>query len=124
MKKVLLLLLGLIILVLLIYFGSKSLYKQTSSSSTMNPTPATEIQPNIVVISNFSFQPNTLTIKTGTEVTFKNEDSVVHTVTSNSFDSGNINLGNSYKRVFTDKGTFDYHCSLHPTMTGQIIVTQ
>lgn len=124
MKKVFLIILGLIVLILLIYFGSKSLYKQKPSSSTMNPTPTTEIQSNTIVISNFSFQPGTLTIKVGTEITFKNEDSVTHTVTSNSFDSGDINPGASLKHVFSESGTFDYHCSIHPTMTGQIIVTQ
>jgi plastocyanin len=58
-------------------------------------------------------------------VTWSNEDSVGHTVTANggAFGSGTIAPGTSFTRTFATAGTFAYHCSIHPSMTGTITVT-
>ena len=77
------------------------------------------------------YDPSPLTVKTGTSVTWTNKDSTIHTVTSGLpengdvgtlFDSSLINPGNTFVHVFDKQGTFDYSCTLHPFMHGQIIV--
>jgi plastocyanin len=78
-----------------------------------------------VTIQNFAFHPATLTVKTGTKVTFTNEDSTIHTATSSpgsSFDSGNLNKGQSFTFTFTKAGTYSYICSIHQNMKGTVTV--
>ena len=79
---------------------------------------------NQVVIENFSFVPATLTVKAGTKVTWINRDDVPHTVNENDkrFKSGPLDTDDQFSYTFSDPGTFNYFCSLHPKMTGQIIV--
>lgn len=82
-----------------------------------------------VTLSNFSFNPENITIKKGTTVIWTNSDSVGHTVTANSdsainFSSNVLNKGESYKFTFNSIGTFNYHCLPHPNMTAQVIVTE
>jgi plastocyanin len=79
-----------------------------------------------VAIANFSFSPDTLTIKVGTTVTWTNQDSVEHTVTSDTglFDSGNLSQGKTFNYTFTEAGTYPYHCTPHHSkMAGTVIVT-
>ncbi len=80
---------------------------------------------NTVTISGYSFHPLILTVSPGTTVTWNNQDSVNHTVTSdtNAFDSGPIAPGGSFSHRFTSLGTFVYHCHIHPTMQGSIVVS-
>ena len=75
-----------------------------------------------VAIRNFAFDPADLTVKVGDTVTFTNDDSVAHTVTFESFDSGNVDAGGTYSHKFDTAGKFPYHCSIHPQMTGTITV--
>jgi plastocyanin len=72
---------------------------------------------------NFSFGPNSLTIKVGTKVTWTNHDSVTHTVTANqgAFNSS-VSPGSSFSFTFTKAGTYAYHCAIHPSMTATIVV--
>jgi plastocyanin len=79
---------------------------------------------NSVEMKNLSFNPNNITVSAGTEVTFTNNDSTTHTVTFDTFDSGDIGSGASYRHVFDTPGTFKYSCSPHPFMTGQVEVKQ
>jgi len=78
-----------------------------------------------VSIANFSFQPSSIFVHAGDTVTWHNNDSVDHTVTSNSgdFDSGSISPGGSYSQSFDTAGVYSYHCSIHPNMHGMVIVT-
>jgi plastocyanin len=91
-----------------------------------NPTDPNNPPPggNSVTISNFSFSPSNLTVSAGTTVTWTNNDAVAHTSTSNSgaWDSGNIAQGGTFSFTFDSTGTYPYHCTPHPQMTGQIIV--
>jgi plastocyanin len=81
----------------------------------------------VVAISGFSFQPAMTTISGGVSLTWTNYDSATHTVTTDSgvtpaFDSGNITPFISYSLVLTLPGTYAYHCSIHTSMRGTIIV--
>ena len=58
----------------------------------------------------------------GDTVTWVNLDSAAHTVTSASFDSSSLAKGQSYKFTFNQAGTFKYHCTVHPSMLGEVIV--
>jgi amicyanin len=77
-----------------------------------------------VQIIDFAFAPATLTVTVGDTVTWTNMDQVVHTATSTSgaFDSGDLGQGESYSLTFTAAGTYDYLCTPHPSMTGQVVV--
>jgi plastocyanin len=77
------------------------------------------------------YDPSPLTVNAGTSVTWTNNDSTIHTVTSGLpeqgsigtlFDSGLINPGKTFTHIFDKTGTFDYSCTLHPFMRGQVIV--
>jgi plastocyanin len=88
-----------------------------------NPPPTGN--PNTVTIKNFAFSPSVLTVSSGTTVTWVNEDSTVHTVTSDSgseLNSGEVPSGQSYTHTFNTAGTFSYHCSIHTSMKAQIVV--
>jgi plastocyanin len=81
--------------------------------------------PNLVVINNFAFTPQTLTISVGDTVSWRNDQGVGHTVTSvsgNTMDSGVLTQGQTYQVVFTQAGTYPYYCTIHPSMTGVITV--
>jgi plastocyanin len=75
-----------------------------------------------VKIVDFRFRPGTLTISRGDVVRWKNRGSVTHTSTSSSWDSGRIAPGGTFRKRFRHAGTFEYHCSIHPQMTGTIVV--
>jgi plastocyanin len=69
------------------------------------------------------FRPGSITIDRGTVVKWVNRDSQTHTSTGNSWDSGNIAAGDSFRKRFRHRGTFAYHCTIHPNMLGTIRVT-
>ena len=77
-----------------------------------------------VTIDNFVFEPARLTIKAGTTVTWVNRDDIPHTVASKDrlFKSKAMDTEESYSFTFTTPGEYDYFCSLHPHMTGTIVV--
>ena len=75
-----------------------------------------------VSMRNMQFYPQTLQVKKGTIVEWKNDDLVPHTATSASFDSGSLGPGKSWRHTFTKAGQFAYACTFHPTMTGVVIV--
>jgi len=76
-----------------------------------------------IKIGNFTFGPQELKIKAGTTVTWTNEDDIPHTVVSlNNFRSKALDSEDKYSFTFTTPGTYKYFCSLHPHMTGTIVV--
>lgn len=77
-----------------------------------------------VTIKGFDYHPKTLTVKSGTKITWTDKDSTNHTVTAddNSFDVGNISGGASGSHTFAKAGTFAYHCTYHPNMHGRVVV--
>lgn len=87
--------------------------------------PSVRVAPAAVRISNFTFGPKAVTVKVGQTVTWTNDDDIPHTVvaTDKSFRSKVIDTGQSFSFTFTKPGQFAYFCSLHPMMTGKVIVT-
>ena len=77
-----------------------------------------------VTIKGFAFSPTTLTVSPGTTVVWTNEDSTGHTVTAvdGSFDSKTLDSGATFSQAFPTAGTFAYHCTIHSSMTGTILV--
>lgn len=94
-----------------------------SKNSGYSSNNTTSSNPN-VAIKNFAFTVTTLKISAGVTVKWTNNDNTTHTVTADngSFDSGNIAPGASFTKVFTTKGTYAYHCSIHPMMTASVVV--
>ena len=77
-----------------------------------------------VAIAGFAFDPATVTIQVGNVVTWTNQDNVPHTATASdgSFDTGQLANGAFETVTFNSAGTFDYVCSIHPQMTGSVVV--
>ena len=79
-----------------------------------------------VKIDNFSFGPATLTVPVGTAVTWINRDDIPHTVVSTddskSFKSKVLDTDEKFSFTFSRAGTYPYFCSIHPKMTGKVIV--
>jgi plastocyanin len=77
-----------------------------------------------VKIDNFSFGPATVTVPVGTTVTWTNRDDIPHTAVSSDgvFKSKVMDTDDKFSFVFSKPGTYPYYCTIHPKMTGQIIV--
>ncbi len=77
-----------------------------------------------VSIENYSFNPKTITVTVGTTVVWINKDDDVHTVvsTEKKFSSEGLDTNDKFSFTFNDTGTYNYYCSMHPYMTGKIIV--
>lgn len=75
-----------------------------------------------VVISEFEFIPDELTINAGENVTWKHDDKVTHTIIFQGFESGNMKRGDTFTHTFDSPGTYEYYCSIHPAMRGVITV--
>ena len=77
-----------------------------------------------VAIDNFTFAPQRMTVKAGTTVTWTNQDDIPHTVvaTGKAFRSKALDTDDNYTFTFTTPGNYEYFCSLHPHMTGTIVV--
>ena len=114
-----------LIAVFAILFSVSYSYAQESAPDVVIPFGAQD--PNF---SNF-YDPKVLTVMEGSKVTWKNLDTIRHSITSGSnadssdglFDSGLLGFTQTYAYRFLEKGTFDYHCSVHPWMSGTVIVT-
>jgi amicyanin len=103
-------------------------------SMPMTPSPtdgaaptiaATPVAANAVNIDNFAFVPATVTVKVGSTVTWTNKDEDPHTVVADggAFRSEALGSGGTYSFTFPTAGTFDYVCSIHPFMRGNVVVT-
>jgi amicyanin len=87
---------------------------------------AMPVPTNDIAIDNFTFTAPTITVAVGTTVTWTNRDDVPHTVvsTDNAFKSRALDTDQSFSHTFETAGTFKYYCSLHPRMTGQVVVNR
>ena len=77
-----------------------------------------------VKIDNFSFGPTTLTVAVGSTVTWTNRDDIPHTVvsTDGAFKSKAVDTDEKFSFTFAKPGTYSYFCSIHPKMTGKVVV--
>ena len=104
----------LVVLMVLIVscYKNKSDYNSTASSSG-------------VTITSSAYSPASLTIVNGSTVTWTNDDSTAHTVTTEdgSINSGDIAPGSSYSKTFMTTGTYNYHDAHNTTMTGVVVVS-
>lgn len=89
-----------------------------SAAATPTATPA------VVTIKDFAFNPSTLSVPVGGQVTFKNLDTASHTASdaNGAWDSGNLDTGQSWTYTFTKAGTYKIICKYHPSMHGVIVV--
>ncbi len=106
--------------------GTTTAVKSPSTSAT--PTTATSATPkaNEVVIKDFLFGPDTLTVKAGTEVVWTNADEFDHWVLADdktSFDSNRLAQGATYAHTFATPGSYPYFCNIHNQMKGTIVVS-
>jgi plastocyanin len=107
------------------------------SSATSPPAPAASTSGGQtasggvtkVQMKNIQFDPQTITVKKGSTVEWTNEDSVNHDVTkvagpgaNFSSGSGSLASGDSYQQTFKTAGTIKYRCTIHPGMSGKIVV--
>jgi plastocyanin len=107
------------------YFGRRGKTAQPAAAppAAAPPAAATEGAPE-VRIANFAFGQRVLRVRAGTRVRWVNGDQVQHSVTADNgaFDSGLIEPGRSFERVFDRAGEYAYHCTPHPFMTAQVVV--
>jgi plastocyanin len=91
-----------------------------SSQAKSSPDPASAE----VKIDNFSFGPQSISVAPGTKVTWKNRDDIPHTVVSTDqvFKSRVLDTDETFSFTFEKPGTYEYFCSVHPKMTGRVIV--
>jgi len=90
------------------------------------PAAESPAKASTVVIDNFTFAPAELTVPVGATVTWVNRDDVPHTATSTvkprAFDSGALDTDQTFSHVFTAPGEYEYFCTVHPHMTGRVVV--
>jgi amicyanin len=96
-----------------------------SASATAADAPAPQ-GGTAVSIADFKFNPATLTVPVGTTVTWTNQDEEPHTVVAKdgAFHSPGMDTHGSYSFTFSTPGSYDYVCSIHPFMTGTVVVTK
>lgn len=129
--------LALIIIIIIIIIAAAAAYLYSTQSSNQNPQIGVNNSSNntsnmsngtsgvyAIIIQNGAFNPNSLTVRTGTNVQWTNRDNTTHQIISDSgaFQSPILNPGDSYNFYFAKSGVFGYHCGIHSTETGTIIV--
>jgi plastocyanin len=97
------------------------LFAGSSRVIASNQPPATNVA---VKIDNFVFGPQAITVPVGTTVTWTNSDDIPHTAVSTDgiFKSKVMDTDEKFSYTFTKAGTYSYYCSVHPKMTGQVVV--
>lgn len=113
--------------------GSSSDGTSPAAVPTESPDPVTSdpgsatIEGDTVEISKSRFDPIEVDVQVGDTVTFHNNDAFEHTVTSKdeapaAFDSGKLGQDEMFQFMFTETGTYDYFCQIHPTMRATVVV--
>ena len=107
--------------IILVVFIVLSIGVLSGCTQQQTPPPATG---KTITIKNFAFDPATLTIKVGENVTWTNEDSASHKVkeVNGIFESSTLGNGQSFTYIFTTAGTYNYTCTIHPSMKGTVFV--
>lgn len=108
---------GLVLLLVFAVLGVAALLGGRALGATATASGAKSVD-----INHFAFHPPALHVKRGARVAFTNSSNVTHTATSGSFDTKKIAPGTSVAVKFGRRGTFVYHCKIHPFMKGKIVV--
>ena len=92
--------------------------------ATVFPAASAQAADAEVQIDQFAFAPQRVTVKAGTTVTWINDEDIPHTVASSTklFKSNALDTKDKFSFTFTTAGAYEYFCSLHPHMTGTIVV--
>ena len=103
---------------------SMFLFAASGPSRAQTQSAKTGSDSSTISIDNFSFDAQTVTVKAGTQVTWINHDDVPHKVvsTEKKFSSPVLDTDGRFSYTFTAPGTYEYFCSIHPTMKGRVIV--
>jgi plastocyanin len=103
-----------------VLIGMMLLAGASSVPANAEPTAASAA----VKIDNFVFGPQTITVPVGTTVTWTNADDIPHTSVSTEgvFKSKVLDTDEKFSFTFTKAGTYPYYCTIHPKMTGQVVV--
>jgi amicyanin len=109
--------------------ASNSTNTADSSNNQSNQQTTAPVATDKVDIKDFAYSPTTITVKKGTTVTWTNQDSTKHNVapdteTSDFKASELLAKGQTYSVTFNTVGTFSYHCTPHPYMKAQVVVTE
>jgi plastocyanin len=101
--------------------GSGSSETTVTTAGTGTTTGGTAVQ---VIMTNRTYDPETVTVNVGDTVTWVNEDAPQHDVVADNgeFKSDLFEKGQTFAFTFTQAGAYPYHCSIHPGMTGVVIV--
>ena len=92
-------------------------------TSTPTPTPPPVVNKTVTITAqNFAFNPNSITINKGDTVVWVNRDSAPHQIAGDYASSNPLSQGQSFSIKYDSTGTYNYHCAIHPSMTGVIIV--
>jgi len=104
-----------VMIAMLVLFAGSPRVKASAQSSAADAA---------VKIDNFVFGPQTLTVHAGTTVTWTNSDDIPHTAVSTDsvFKSKVMDTDEKFSYTFTKPGTYSYFCSVHPKMTGKVVV--
>ena len=119
-----------IAVVMLLTILSLAAVSRGASSPRESQLPASMVPASIstsrteITIDNFTFQAPTITVAAGTEVTWINRDDMPHTVTSDDklLKSKALDTDEKFSFTFANPGTYHYFCSIHPKMTGEVVV--
>jgi beta-lactam-binding protein with PASTA domain len=97
--------------------------ESATTTTSESPTTSTTVVDQVTII-NLAFDPASITVNAGDTVTWVNEDTTAHTIVADdgSFDSGSVAPGESFQFAFAAAGTVPYHCGIHPSMTGTVVV--
>lgn len=107
-----------------LFAGTASLFVMTPAAWPVGTAVAAQPSGQLVHIANFTFAQATIAVRAGTTVTWVNDDDIPHTVVAvdKSFKSKVLDTGERFSFTFAKAGQFAYFCSLHPHMTGKVIV--
>jgi len=143
MKKKIIIIAGAIILILIIAAGlqkftnfkpfSLAWYYISGNYKTQYYRPSDEHFPKTysgpsaetnlnIFIRDSKFIPNANAMPVGTTVTWRNEDKITHNITGDGWASGDLAPGQSFSKTFDSPGDYQYHCSIHPAMKGELII--
>lgn len=116
-----------VMLLILTGCGKEVVKPETTADGTPLQPGVSVREPNIanaikVDMTNSAFAPAIVTIKAGDTISWTNRDKVMHQLKSETFNSQELQTGQTFSFTFDNPGTYDYVCSVHPSMTGSIIV--